>query len=85
MSACNFVSSFLDNGRALLTEEDQKLAREDVKIIDFSLHFINDLLRNSKFVIPSDILPSLHSCRVLLTLAYAQCSTYIERVVGSFS
>lgn len=46
MSACTFVASFLDGLEATKPDQAQKAAKEDVVIIDSSLHFINDLLRN---------------------------------------
>ena len=46
MSACTFVSSSLDDVEAMTTCTGRQAAKEDVAIIDLSLHFINDLLRN---------------------------------------
>lgn len=40
------MSSFLDDLPATKTDQAYKAAREDVAIIDSSLQFINDLLRN---------------------------------------
>jgi signal transduction histidine kinase/CheY-like chemotaxis protein len=45
MSACNFVSSAV-NEQAAPTAAARTSVREDVTVIENSLHFINDLLRN---------------------------------------
>jgi signal transduction histidine kinase len=45
MSACNFVSSAV-NETQHGTEASRASVREDVTVIESSLHFINDLLRN---------------------------------------
>lgn len=46
MAACNFVKTAIQQEDPLRDPESLELAREDVKIIDNSLHFVNDLLRN---------------------------------------
>lgn len=46
LSANTFVSASVNEERPLLTEEVRQSVREDVQIIDSSLQFINDLLRN---------------------------------------
>jgi CheY-like chemotaxis protein len=46
MSACSFVKSAVNEEAPLITEEGRREAREDVEIIDNSLRFVNDLLRN---------------------------------------
>ena len=46
ISATSFVSCALNETTPLVDEESRQSAREDMKIIDQSLHFINDLLRN---------------------------------------
>ncbi|CAB9507914.1 respiration control sensor protein ArcB [Seminavis robusta] len=46
ISACSFVSATVNEAEPLVTEESRQSAREDVAIIDTSLQFINDLLRN---------------------------------------
>jgi CHASE1-domain containing sensor protein len=46
MSACSFVKRALKKKDPLKDELDLKSARDDVRIIDNSLNFVNDLLRN---------------------------------------
>jgi len=46
MSACSFVKSAVNEEAPLIAEESRKETREDVEIIDNSLRFVNDLLRN---------------------------------------
>jgi signal transduction histidine kinase/CheY-like chemotaxis protein len=46
LSACSFVSSSVNEAEPLIDQETVKSVREDVKIMDSSLHFINDLLRD---------------------------------------
>jgi signal transduction histidine kinase/CheY-like chemotaxis protein len=46
ISATSFVSSVVSEANPLSTAEARQSAREDVRIIEASLHFINDLLRN---------------------------------------
>lgn len=46
MSACTFVSSSLEDKQAMTTDRGRNAAKEDVAIIDLSLHYINDLLRD---------------------------------------
>jgi signal transduction histidine kinase/CHASE1-domain containing sensor protein/CheY-like chemotaxis protein len=46
MSACSFVSSAIDEDKSLATLETATLVKEDVGIINTSLQYINDLLRN---------------------------------------
>ena len=46
MSACSFVSSSLEDPEVLKTDKGREAAKEDLCIVDSSLHFINDLLRN---------------------------------------
>lgn len=47
MTACSFVASAVNESRPLLVdEESQQTVREDVHIIETSLHFVNDLLRS---------------------------------------
>jgi len=47
MSACSFVSSeVLDEKQPMVPPERYESVKEDFEIIDSSLHFINDLLRN---------------------------------------
>ena len=45
LCATTFVSASVYESEPLITEESKKNVREDVQIIDRSLHFINDLLR----------------------------------------
>jgi hypothetical protein len=45
LAANTFVSAVVNEAEPLMTEEKRKSVREDVLIIDNSLHFINDLLR----------------------------------------
>jgi signal transduction histidine kinase len=46
ISACSFVSSAVHEAEPLVSEKARASVREDVKIIETSLSFINDLLRN---------------------------------------
>ena len=46
MSACSFVKIEVNEKKPLVTEESIQSVREDVGIIESSLNFINDLLRN---------------------------------------
>jgi signal transduction histidine kinase/CHASE1-domain containing sensor protein/CheY-like chemotaxis protein len=46
MSACNFVSSAIDEDELLATVETTILVKEDIGIVNASLQYINDLLRN---------------------------------------
>eukprot|EP00339_Tiarina_fusa_P000617 CAMPEP_0117085776 /NCGR_PEP_ID=MMETSP0472-20121206/60263_1 /TAXON_ID=693140 ORGANISM="Tiarina fusus, Strain LIS" /NCGR_SAMPLE_ID=MMETSP0472 /ASSEMBLY_ACC=CAM_ASM_000603 /LENGTH=924 /DNA_ID=CAMNT_0004815097 /DNA_START=60 /DNA_END=2834 /DNA_ORIENTATION=+ len=47
MSACSFVTAeVLDEERPMIRPERYQSVQEDFEIIDSSLHFINDLLRN---------------------------------------
>ncbi|KAG7369896.1 PAS domain containing protein [Nitzschia inconspicua] len=46
LAANTFVSACVNEAEPLITEEKRASVREDVQIIDNSLHFINDLLRN---------------------------------------
>jgi K+-sensing histidine kinase KdpD len=46
MSACSFVKNAVNESEPLITEESRVTVREDVDIIENSLHFVNDLLRN---------------------------------------
>jgi two-component system sensor histidine kinase ChiS len=47
MTACSFVASAVNESRPLLVDEEcQQTVREDVHIIETSLHFVNDLLRS---------------------------------------
>jgi signal transduction histidine kinase len=46
LSANTFVSASVNEEQPLLTEESRRSVREDVQIIDNSLLFINELLRN---------------------------------------
>jgi signal transduction histidine kinase len=46
MAACNFVSVAINQPEPLKDEASRELARDDLKIIDNALHFVNDLLRN---------------------------------------
>lgn len=46
MSACTFVSVTVNEAQPLQTEESRAGVREDVRIIERSLKFINDLLRS---------------------------------------
>jgi signal transduction histidine kinase len=46
MSACSFVKNAVNESEPLITEESRITTREDVEIIENSLHFVNDLLRN---------------------------------------
>jgi signal transduction histidine kinase/CheY-like chemotaxis protein len=45
-TACSFVSQHVHNAQTLHTEESILTVREDVGVISFSLHYINDLLRD---------------------------------------
>ena len=46
MSACSFVKNALNDKEPMRDEKSLQCAREDMHIIDSSLQFINDLLRN---------------------------------------
>lgn len=46
MTACSFVKSALKKPESLRDEETLKVAQEDVQVIDHSLNFVGDLLRN---------------------------------------
>ena len=46
ISACSFVSAAVNEVTPLVNDKSRKSVREDVGIIDCSLQFINDLLRN---------------------------------------
>jgi signal transduction histidine kinase len=46
LAANTFVSASVNEAEPLITEEKRASVREDVQIIDNSLHFINDFLRN---------------------------------------
>jgi signal transduction histidine kinase len=46
LSACTFVKSAVNEVTPLVDEESRNSVREDVAIVDNSLHFVNDLLRN---------------------------------------
>jgi signal transduction histidine kinase/CheY-like chemotaxis protein len=46
ISATSFVSSMVSETNPLSTADARQSAKEDVQIIEASLHFINDLLRN---------------------------------------
>ena len=46
ISAVNFVSAAVHEQQPLITEESRRAVKEDIQIIDASLNFINDLLRN---------------------------------------
>lgn len=46
MSACSFVKAAVNDKEPCKTEETRNALRDDVGIIDQSLHFVNDLLRN---------------------------------------
>ena len=47
MSACTFVAAVLeDETSPLIVADSRKLVKEDMVIVESSLHFINDLLRN---------------------------------------
>lgn len=46
MSACSFVKTAIDQDDPLRTSEQKKETREDIKVIDNALRFVNDLLRN---------------------------------------
>jgi hypothetical protein len=46
MSACSFVSSSVNEKEPLTTPASRDAVRDDVRIIDNSLQFVNDLLRN---------------------------------------
>jgi signal transduction histidine kinase len=46
MSACSFVKTAIDEDEPLRTEEQKRETRDDIKIIDNALKFVNDLLRN---------------------------------------
>lgn len=46
MAACNFVTVEVNKEAPLRDNESRDQAREDLKIIDNALHFVNDLLRN---------------------------------------
>jgi hypothetical protein len=45
MSACNFVHSAIEE-LPMIPKEQTNAIQEDIQIMDYSLHFINDLLRN---------------------------------------
>jgi signal transduction histidine kinase len=46
MSACSFVKTALNEDEPLKTEEQKQETRDDIKIIDNALKFVNDLLRS---------------------------------------
>ena len=46
LSACTFVKSEISEKEPMTTKASIQSVREDVHVIDTSLHFINDLLRN---------------------------------------
>lgn len=46
MSACSFVKAAVNKSDPLATDEARKCVREDVDVIDRSLQFVYDLLRN---------------------------------------
>lgn len=46
MSACTFVATAVNEAQPLQDEETQKHVREDVEVVNASLHFINDFLRS---------------------------------------
>lgn len=46
ISACSFVSTSINETEPLVDSETRQSVRDDVQIIDNSLQFINDLLRN---------------------------------------
>lgn len=46
MGASNFLGIAVNQDPPLVTQESREQAREDLKIIDNALHFVNDLLRN---------------------------------------
>lgn len=46
MAACAFVKSSVNEKEPLITPEQRQETREDVEVIDSSLRFVNDLLRN---------------------------------------
>ena len=46
LSACSFVSTAVSGAEPLRTEEELTSVREDVAIMEHSLQFMNDLLRN---------------------------------------
>eukprot|EP00339_Tiarina_fusa_P009229 CAMPEP_0117013890 /NCGR_PEP_ID=MMETSP0472-20121206/11378_1 /TAXON_ID=693140 ORGANISM="Tiarina fusus, Strain LIS" /NCGR_SAMPLE_ID=MMETSP0472 /ASSEMBLY_ACC=CAM_ASM_000603 /LENGTH=840 /DNA_ID=CAMNT_0004717327 /DNA_START=144 /DNA_END=2667 /DNA_ORIENTATION=- len=46
MSACSFVSSSVNERAPLTTPASREAVRDDVRIIENSLQFVNDLLRN---------------------------------------
>ena len=46
MSAASFISSAVNEQEPLNTVEDQQAVRDDIAIIESSLQFVNDLLRN---------------------------------------
>lgn len=46
ISACTFVSAAVNEATPLTDEESRKYAREDIEVVNSSLHFINDFLRS---------------------------------------
>eukprot|EP00538_Stauroneis_constricta_P006123 CAMPEP_0119570798 /NCGR_PEP_ID=MMETSP1352-20130426/43792_1 /TAXON_ID=265584 /ORGANISM="Stauroneis constricta, Strain CCMP1120" /LENGTH=1721 /DNA_ID=CAMNT_0007620471 /DNA_START=89 /DNA_END=5254 /DNA_ORIENTATION=- len=46
LSACSFVSSAVNETQPLADDQSKQLVREDVQIINSSLSFVNELLRN---------------------------------------
>jgi signal transduction histidine kinase len=46
MTACSFVKAAVNKEEPLTNEESRQATRQDVEIIDNSLRFVNDLLRN---------------------------------------
>ncbi|CAB9526880.1 sensor kinase/phosphatase LuxQ [Seminavis robusta] len=46
MSACTFVMTAINEPQPLVDEETRKSAREDIEVVNSSLHFINDFLRS---------------------------------------
>ena len=46
MSACSFVSASVNENEPLIDEESKASVRDDVHVIQSSLQFMNDLLRN---------------------------------------
>ena len=51
LTAFSFVSAAVNKRRPLTTDEECKVVREDMKVMSNSLHFVNDLLRNVRWII----------------------------------
>ena len=46
ISACSFVSTAVNEAEPMVDEETKRFVREDIEVVNSSLHFINDFLRS---------------------------------------